>query len=102
VDDGSVLSASELFHSNADPRTVAQFFPLGLEDTFALGSLDFLRAIAAARDPEASGQEGLYDLAAAYAICESASVGRPVSVNDVLDGRVAAYQAEIDRHHGLS
>jgi hypothetical protein len=90
-----------VFGSEADARTVEHFFPYALEDSFALGTLDFLRAIEAQRDPEASGREGLLDLAAAFAICESATVGRPVSVNDVLDGRVAAYQTEIDRHYGL-
>jgi predicted dehydrogenase len=100
-DDGSVRSAAVLFDAEADARTLEHFFPLGLRDTFALGALDFLRGIEAGRDPEASGQEGLLDLAAAFAICESSVAGRPVALNDVLEGRVAAYQAEIDRHYEL-
>jgi predicted dehydrogenase len=101
-DDGSVRSAAALFDAHADARTVEHFFPYGLRDTFALGSLDFLQAIAGQRDPEASGREGLLDLAAAYAICESSVLARPVAVSDVLEGRVAGYQAEIDQHYGLS
>jgi hypothetical protein len=27
--------------------------------------------------------------------------GRPVRFDEVLDGRVSAYQADIDRHYGL-
>ena len=102
LDDGSTHSAAELFHTNADARTREAYFPYGLQDSFALAFVDFLGAIADGRDPEASGNEGLLDLSAAFAICESASLGRPVSVDAVLDGSMAAYQADIDRHYGLA
>ena len=59
------------------------------------------RSIAAGKDPEASGYEGLVDLAAAFGINESAALGRAVTVQEVLDGSVAAYQADIDRHYRL-
>jgi predicted dehydrogenase len=101
LDDGSTSSAAELFKQKADAQTKEAFFPYGLTEAFALASLDFLRSIANGRDPEASGMEGLLDLAAAFAICESATLGRPVSVDEVLDGTVAAYQANIDRQYGL-
>ena len=100
-DNGLVGSAVELFDSQAEPQTKEAFFPHGLRDAFALASLDFLEVIAHGRDPEASGTEGLFDLAAAFAICESSALGRPVRVDDVLNGSIAAYQAEIDRHYGL-
>ena len=48
-----------------------------------------------------SGEEGLRDLAASYTIAESSLAGHPVAFEDVLTGRVAGYQAEIDRHYGL-
>ncbi|MGI9145324.1 MAG: Gfo/Idh/MocA family protein [Chloroflexota bacterium] len=102
LDDGSTSSASELFNTQADARTREVFFPHGLEDSFALSFLDFLEAVAEGRDPEASGKEGLLDLAAAYAMCESSRLRRAVSVDEVLDGSVAAYQADIDRHYGLT
>jgi predicted dehydrogenase len=101
LDDGFSGSATELFERDASAQTRASFFPHGLEDAFALSFLDFLEAIAHGRDPEASGHEGLLDLAAAYAICESSAFGRAVTVDEVLDGRVAAYQADIDHHYGL-
>jgi 1,5-anhydro-D-fructose reductase (1,5-anhydro-D-mannitol-forming) len=101
-DDGSARSAAELFRTQADARTKEAFFPYGLEDAFALASLDFLVAIARGGDPEASGKEGLFDLAAAFAICESNALGRPVRLDEVLDGSVSAYQADIDRHYGLA
>lgn len=101
LDDGSSYLAAELFHARADAQTREAFFPHGLEDAFALAFLDFLNAIAADRDPEASGKEGLIDLAAAYAICESSALGRAVTVDEVLSGKVSAYQADVNRHYGL-
>src|SRR5215471_6824590 len=101
LDDGTSHDVAALFESQADSTTLERYFPLGLRDTFALGFLDFLRAVKARTDPEASGREGLLDLAAAYAISESAVRGQPVSVSDVLGGRIATYQADIDRYYGL-
>jgi predicted dehydrogenase len=102
LDDGSTHSAADLFRERADDATRATYFPLGLDDAFALATLDFLNGIESGRDPEASGYEGLLDLAAAFAICESASVGRTVSMDEVLDGRLSTYQADIDRHYGFA
>ena len=94
-------SAAALFEKQVDAATRAAFFPHGITDAFALSFADFLGAIDAGRDPEASGAEGLLDLSAAFAICESSALGRSVTVDEVLDGRVAGYQADIDRHYGL-
>lgn len=102
LDDGSTRSAAELFDAEVDAATREVLFPYGLRDAFALAYLDFLRAIASGSDPEASGTEGLLDLAGAFAICESSALGRPVTVDEVLDGSVAEYQAEIDRVYGFA
>jgi hypothetical protein len=91
-----------VFEAGAGPDVLERYFPFGLRDTFALGVLDFLRAIETGHDPEASGEEGLLDLAAAYAINESSALGRAVALSEVVDGRVATYQADIDRHFGLA
>ena len=61
----------------------------------------YVLRIGEGRDPETSGSEGVRDLAASYAICESAALGRPISVEEVLSGKIDAYQAEINRHYGL-
>lgn len=78
-----------------------RFFPLGLHDSFAIAQLDWLRGIEAGRNPETSGEEGLRDLAAAFAILESAAAGRGVTLAEVLDGSADVYQRSIDEHHGL-
>lgn len=98
-DDGFRGLASDLFARGAGPELHRRFFPHGVRDSFALEMLDFLHAVRASTPMEASGEEGLNDLAAAYAVLESATVNRPVTVADVLDGTVADYQAEIDAHY---
>lgn len=101
LDGGREHSLKALFEEQADPALKERYFPYGLRDTFAIGALDFLRGIGEGRDPETSGEEGVRDLAASYAICESSALGRPVKVQDVYDGEVDRYQAEINRHYGL-
>lgn len=98
-DDGFHGAASDLFSRGAGPDLHRRFFPHGVRDSFALEMLDFLHAIQTGQPMEASGDEGLNDLAAAYAVLESATANRPVAVADVLSGAVAEYQAEIDAHY---
>jgi predicted dehydrogenase len=57
---------------------------------------DFIEAIREGRAPEVDGMGGLRALAVVYAILESGVAGREMSVEDVLKGRVHAYQDEID------
>ena len=78
-----------------------RYFPMGLTDPYALQQLDWLQAIKQGRDPETSGQEGLHDLACAFAMLESAALGRQVTLTEVLSGAAAVYQAEINHHYGL-
>jgi predicted dehydrogenase len=100
-DGGGVQSARALFAAHATDQDRERFFPFGLRDTFAIGALDFLRGIESGRDPEASGEEGLRDLAASFAICESALAGRSIDLSAMLSGEVDAYQAPINRHYRL-
>lgn len=57
---------------------------------------DFIDAVMQKRAPEVDGIGGLRALAVVYAILESGVAKREVSVNEVLDGRLHAYQDEID------
>ena len=82
----------------------ARRFPFGLEDDpygMALEQLDFFQATDEGRQTEVSGEEGLRDLAIAYAVIESSVAGRPVTVDEVERGAVDAYQQEIDEFYGL-
>ena len=95
-------SLSALYEAKADEATKERDFPFGLADGFALNQYDWLRAVADRREPETSGREGLQDLAAAYAIVESARAGRTVEVDEVLSGALRDYQRPIDSRFGLS
>ena len=57
---------------------------------------DFVDAIRNGRPPEADGATGLRSLAIIYAILESASSQRPVTVAEVLTGSVHAYQDRVE------
>ncbi|MCS7219897.1 MAG: Gfo/Idh/MocA family oxidoreductase [Anaerolineae bacterium] len=94
-------SLMERFEREMSAEERERFFPLGLTDPFAIQQLDWLRAIEQGCDPETSGREGLRDLACAFALLESATLGRRVTVEEVLSGVVAAYQADIDAHYQL-
>jgi predicted dehydrogenase len=100
-DDGFRGQAADLFARQAPSELRSRQFPGGLGDAFALEMLDFLNAVATGRPMEASGDEGVLDLASAFTVLESATANRPVKVNDVLTGKIADYQAEIDDFHRL-
>ena len=95
-DDGATHHLVELFKQEALREWVDRVFPLGLEDWFALGQYDWLDAIRHHRAPESSGEEGLANLAASFAILESSHAGRPVSFDEVLRGTLRDFQKPID------
>jgi predicted dehydrogenase len=101
LDDGRRLSAQALFAAEADEAIKVQWFPHGFTDPFAIQQLDWLQAIERGGQPETDGEEGLRDLAAAFAIIESSQLGRRVTLEEVLQGDVGEYQAEINDHCGL-
>ena len=85
-------------HGEADAE---RLFPHGLTDPFGLLIGDWLAAIRAGRPAETSGDEGLRDLAASFAIVESSLAGRAVTLSEVLSGAVDAYQRDLDEFYGL-
>ena len=108
IRDGQIISADgtrrplhETFQAEMTPEEREQFFPLGLTDPCAIENLDWLRGIEQGRDPETSGEEGMRDLACAFAMLESSALGRTVTQDEVLSGAVDTYQREIDEHYGL-
>src|SRR6266540_11913 len=101
LEDGRRLPLQEEFERALSDADRARFFPRGLRDPYAIQQLDWLQAIERGDDPETSGEEGLRDLACAFAIIESSALGRQVTLEELLDGRVDGYQREIDQHYGL-
>ncbi len=102
LDSGLHGTTVDLYTKGSESEVRQTQFPAGVRDAFALEMLDFIRAIATSAPMEASGEEGLLDLATAYAVLESAAINRPVTVDEVIEGKVNAYQAEIDAHYGLT
>ncbi len=102
LDDGTTGSVSERFLAEAGAEQIDRFFPAGVRDGFALNQYDWLRAVEhPSHRPEADGRQGLHDLAASFAILESSLARRTVTLDEVLTGRVNAYQKPIDEHYGL-
>jgi predicted dehydrogenase len=101
LDGGGPQELSRLYAEQCDAKQRERHFPLGLDDGFALNQYDWLDAVRHRRPPETDGREGLRDLAVAFAILESAQLGRRVNVAEVADGSLREYQRPIDEHFGL-
>ncbi len=101
-DGGDNRSLSQLYQSQADAKTRQRDFPIASEDDFVLTQHDWLEAIRHQRRPELDGQEGLKDLACAFAVLESSLAGRRVLVQEVLDGTLDAYQQPLNDHFGIA
>jgi predicted dehydrogenase len=67
----------------------------------ALEYEDFVSAVRTGKQPEVGWKEGMEALALAYAIVEAGELGHSVSVDDVLEGRVSAYQSVIDQSFAI-
>jgi predicted dehydrogenase len=101
LDDGGRAPATQLFEDRSPAEVKDRFFPGQVRDAFGLETRDFIRAVRSGGRMESDGESGIRDLAIAHAVLESAHAGRPVRPDDVLDGKVAEYQREIDEHYGL-
>ena len=101
TDRGTSVPLLEIFDDQVTQAERDAFFPLGLTDPYAIQQLDWLWAIDQGKDPETSGVEGLMDLACAFAMLESSTAHRQVTLSEVLSGEVSAYQDEINAYYGL-
>ncbi len=101
LDSGLRGTTTDMYARGAGAEARQTHFPEGVRDAFALEMLDFIHAISTSTPMEASAEEGLLDLATAFTMLESATLNRPVTVDEVVSGKVDAYQAEIDAHYKL-
>lgn len=102
--DGRVRKLSELqneFLQSLGGEERQNLFPYGSTDPFTIECYDFLDAIRSGRQPEVTAEDGMRDEAVSIAIYESAATGNAVKVQDVIDGKVEVYQADINEHWGL-
>lgn len=101
---GSARSMDELareYLSNLSPDDKEKLFPHGITNAVTLGIYDFLDAVRKDHEPEVTGWDGFAAQAICDAIYESAYCGQAVKLDDVISGKVGAYQANINRHWGL-
>lgn len=96
LDGEEAQSLKTWYEREAPPERKERYFPFGLVNDFALSQLDWLKAIEDGTQPECSGEEGLRDLACAYAVVESDLAGRKVGLEEVLSGSLREYQKPID------
>ncbi len=102
--DGSTRSMEELssdFLNALSPDSKERLFPRGITNAGTLGVYDFLDAIRSNREPEVTGWDGFAAQAICNAIYESAYCGQAVKVDDVISGKIGAYQEDINRHWKL-
>jgi predicted dehydrogenase len=102
--DGSTHSMAELsndFLNALSSDDKERLFPRGITNAGTLGVYDFLDAIRSDREPEVTGWDGFVAQAICDAIYESAYCGQAVKVDDVISGKIGAYQKDINKHWGL-
>ncbi|MGE3271473.1 MAG: Gfo/Idh/MocA family protein [Chloroflexota bacterium] len=99
--DGQEPTTLEAYFGDHGGADIDRIFPHGLDDPFALLIRDWLAAIGSGHPSPTSGEEGLRDLAASFGIVESSLAGRAVTLSEVLDGTVDAYQRDLNEQYGL-
>ena len=86
------------------------FFPSGITQgdpevdwkLIALEYHELSEAILDGRPLEIDGEEGMRDVAASHALCESMIAKRAVTMDEMVSGHVYAYQEEIDGLLGVA
>lgn len=86
LDSGEKLSEQDL---------IKKYAPNVRTDTVASELEDFALAIRQGRKPETDGETGLKAMCISYAALESATIGKPVKVKDVLEGRTRVYEDSV-------
>jgi predicted dehydrogenase len=61
----------------------------------AIEQADFVASVVEDRQPEVDGEQGLRSLALVFGMLESGMTGRMVGVEDILSGRLSAYEQSI-------
>ncbi|MDP6775652.1 MAG: Gfo/Idh/MocA family oxidoreductase [Candidatus Latescibacteria bacterium] len=78
-----------------------RLFPYGSTNCMGIEVWDFVEAIATGRKPEMDGTDGLVSKTLCVCCFESATAGEVVRFDDVLEGKIEAYQKPINDHWGL-
>ncbi|MCZ6631851.1 MAG: Gfo/Idh/MocA family oxidoreductase, partial [bacterium] len=93
----SMAKLQEMFLESLSQSQKNRLFPYGITAGMTLELWDFIDALSTGRNVEIDAEEGLRSKAVGEAVYESGKTGQVVKVNDVIKGRVNAYQKDIDR-----
>jgi predicted dehydrogenase len=102
--DGTTRSLSELqeeFMATLSEEEKNRLFPHGFTNGVTIECYDFLDAIQNDREPEVTGEVGMKAKAICESIYESATCGKAVKYDDVLDGKIEEYQRPINERWGI-
>jgi len=87
--------------TSLSPEERERMFPGGATNTFATELYDFYDSILSSRRPEVDGWEAYRDMAIPLGFYESAVLGVPVKISDVLELKVEEYQGDINDKLGI-
>ena len=93
------LTEEYMEHLPADEKE--RLFPRGITETVATELWEFIQAVQGKARVETDGLEGYKAEAISFALYESAVAGRWVTLDEIEDLRLEAYQAEINADLGL-
>ena len=102
--DGKTIPMAELqreFLESLGEEKKNRLFPHGFMDGVTIECYDLLDAIENDRQPEVTGEVGMKAKTICESIFESGFSGQAVKYDDVLAGKVDAYQRPIDEHWGI-
>ena len=71
---------------------IERYAPGNVEDPFAHSYVELWEAITESKAPISSAEKGLEALSVVFAALESATIGQPVKVQDILNGKKHAYE----------
>ena len=91
----------DMFRKSLSKEENERLFPYGITGGMPLELWDFIDAISTGRNVEIDAEEGLRSKAVGEALYESGNSGEVVKVNDVLSGKISAYQSDIDDYWKL-
>jgi UDP-N-acetyl-2-amino-2-deoxyglucuronate dehydrogenase len=102
--DGTTKPYEEIereYRAQLDADTRSRLFPYGVENDVALECWDFVDAVQNRRPPEISAETTKWTKSICMALYESAVAGQPVSVRDVFEGKVSAYQDPVNEYWAI-
>ena len=102
--DGATCSLSDIqekYLASLSEDEKNRLFPHGFTDGVQIECYDFLDAIQNDRQPEVTGEMGMKAKAICESIFESGVSGKAVKYDDVLSGKIDAYQHPINEHWGI-